>query len=74
MTNIELKEMYANLLANSMLSFTKYGVHPAFVEIIKVPELEDEFGFITPVMMEGDYDTRAARFGDQILHMIRIQD
>jgi hypothetical protein len=24
--------------------------------------------------MEGDYDTRAARFGDQILHMIRIQD
>lgn len=44
------------------------------VEIVKVPELEDEFGFITPVLMEGDYDTRAARFGDQILHMIRIQD
>ena len=44
------------------------------VEIVKVPELTDEFGFITPVMMEGDYDTRAARFGEQILHMIRIQD
>ena len=41
---------------------------------MKVPELENEFGFITPVMMEGDYDTRAARFGDQIIHMIRIQD
>ena len=44
------------------------------VEIVKVPELSGEFGFITPVMMEGDYDTRAARFGEQILHMIRIQD
>ena len=44
------------------------------VEIVKVPDLEGEFGFITPVMMEGDYDTRAARFGEQILHMIRIQD
>ena len=40
----------------------------------RAAELEGEFGFITPVMMEGDYDTRAVRFGDQILHMIRIQD
>ena len=44
------------------------------VEIIKLPELEGEFGFITPVMMEGDYDLRAASFADQILHMIRIED
>ncbi len=44
------------------------------VDIVKVPELEGEFGFITPIMMEGDYDTRAARFGEQILHMIRIQE
>ena len=43
------------------------------VEIVKVPELTGEFGFITPVMMEGDYDTRATRFGEQILHMIRIE-
>ena len=43
------------------------------VEIIKVPGLEGEFGFITPVMMEGDYDTRANRYKDQILHMIRIE-
>ena len=55
-----------------MLSKLQYSFGE--VEIVKVPELEDEFGFITPVMMEGDYDTRAARFGDQILHMIRIQD
>ena len=55
-----------------MLSKIQYSFGD--VEIIKVPELEDEFGFITPVMMEGDYDTRAARFGEQIIHMIRIQD
>ena len=55
-----------------MLSKLQYSFGD--VEIVKVPELEDEFGFITPVMMEGDYDTRAARFGEQILHMIRIQD
>lgn len=56
----------------AMLSKLQYSFGD--IEIVKVPELEDEFGFITPVMMEGDYDTRAARFGDQILHMIRIQD
>lgn len=43
------------------------------IEIVKVEGLENEFGFITSVMMEGDYDTRAARFEDQILHMIRIE-
>ena len=43
------------------------------VKIIKVPGLDDEFGFTTPVMMEGDYDTRANRSKDQILHMIRIE-
>ncbi len=43
------------------------------IEIIQVDGLEDEFGFITPVMMEGDYDTRANRYKDQILHMIRIE-
>ena len=58
--------------AEEMLSKIQYSFGD--VELIKVPELEGEFGFITPVMMEGDYDTRAARFGDQILHMIRIQD
>lgn len=31
----ELRDMYANLLANSMNKFVKNGVHPSFVEIIK---------------------------------------
>lgn len=35
MDNEELKNMYANLLANSMNSVVKNGVHPGFVEIIK---------------------------------------
>lgn len=43
------------------------------VEIIHVEGLEGEFGLITPVMMEGDYDTRAKSYGDRILHMIRIE-
>lgn len=29
------------------------------VEIVKVDGLDGEFGFVTPIMMEGDYDTRA---------------
>ncbi len=44
------------------------------VDIVRVDGLDNEFGIITPVMMEGDYDTRATHFGDQILHMIRIQE
>lgn len=35
MDNEELRNMYANLLANSMNSVVKNGVHPSFVEIIK---------------------------------------
>ena len=35
MDNDELREMYANLLANSMNKIVKNGVHPGFVEIIK---------------------------------------
>ncbi len=33
--NEELRDMYANLLANSMNSVMKNGVHPSFVEVIK---------------------------------------
>lgn len=33
--NDELRNMYANLLASSMISVVKNGVHPGFVEIIK---------------------------------------
>jgi len=35
MDNEELREMYANLLANSMNKVVKNGVHPSYVEIIK---------------------------------------
>lgn len=35
MDNEELREMYANLLANSMNKVVRNGVHPGFVEIIK---------------------------------------
>lgn len=35
MDNEELRDMYANLLANSMNTVVKKGVHPGFVEIIK---------------------------------------
>lgn len=35
MDNKELRNMYANLLANSMNKAVKNGVHPSFVEIIK---------------------------------------
>jgi hypothetical protein len=35
MDNDELRDMYANLLANSMNEVIKNGVHPGFVEIIK---------------------------------------
>lgn len=35
MDNEELRDMYANLLANSMNKVVKNGVHPGFVEIIK---------------------------------------
>ena len=35
MDNEELRDMYANLLANSMNCVVKNGVHPGFVEIIK---------------------------------------
>ena len=44
------------------------------VEIVKVDGLDGEFGFVTPIMMKGDYDTRAKSYEDQILHMIRIED
>ena len=43
------------------------------IEIVKAEGLEGEFGFVTPVMMEGDYVTRANIYRDQILHMIRVE-
>lgn len=44
------------------------------IEMIRIPELKEEFGFVTPVMTEGDYEARAGIYHDQILHMIRIEE
>lgn len=58
--------------AKEMLADLKYSFGE--IEIIQAEGLEEEFGFVTPVMMEGDYDTRAKSYKEQILHMIRIED
>lgn len=44
------------------------------IEVVQVEGMDDEFGFVTPVIMEGDYETRAKIYGDKILHMIRIEE
>lgn len=44
------------------------------IEMIRIPEFKEEFGFVTPVMTEGDYEARAGIYRDQILHMIRIEE
>ena len=43
------------------------------VEVVRAEGLDGEFGFITPVMMEGDYEVRARLYREQILHMIRVE-
>ena len=43
------------------------------VQVVKVPALENEFGFMTEVMTEGDYRKKAEEF-PEILHMIRIEE
>lgn len=42
------------------------------VEIVKVKELEGEFGFVTGVISEGDYEENAKEFPG-IIHMIRVE-
>lgn len=51
MDNEELRNMYANLLANSMNSAVKNGVHPSFVEIIK-QLCPDEAKILRQIYME----------------------
>ncbi len=58
--------------ADEMLEEIRYAFGD--VELVRVEGLDDEFGIVTPVMMEGDYDTRAKSYQDQILHMIRIEE
>ena len=49
--NDELRDMYANLLANSMINIVKKGVHPGFVDIIK--QLSPDEARILKYMSEG---------------------
>lgn len=43
------------------------------VQVVKVPALENEFGFMTEVMTEGDYRKKVEEL-PEILHMIRIEE
>ena len=43
------------------------------VQVVKVPALENEFGFMTEVMTEGEYRKKAEEL-PEILHMIRIEE
>ena len=40
---------------------------------MQVPELEDEFGYMTESMTEGEYLKKAEAF-PEIIHMIRAED
>lgn len=42
------------------------------IQVIKLAELENEFGFVTEEMSEGSYEENAAKF-PQICHMIRVK-
>ena len=42
------------------------------IQIIKLANVDDEFGFITDVMSEGNYEGCAKQF-PQICHMIRVE-
>ena len=43
------------------------------VRVVTVPGLDDEFGFVTGVMTEGDYRKKSEEL-PEILHMIRIEE
>ena len=43
------------------------------VKVVSVPELEDEFGYMTELMTEGEYLKKAEEF-PEIIHMIRAED
>ena len=42
------------------------------IEVVKLEDKNDEFGFVTEVMSEGAYEAIAAGFS-QICHMIRVK-
>lgn len=42
-------------------------------KVVRVPELKDEFGYMTELMTEGEYLKKAEEF-PEIIHMIRAED
>ena len=56
MDNDELRDMYANLLANSMNKVVKNGVHPGFVEIIK--QLSPDEAKLMKYVFNNEFDGR----------------
>ncbi len=61
MDNEELRDMYANLLANSMNEVVKNGVHPGFVEIIK-QLCPDEAKFLKYMMVHNRVPTIGVKY------------
>lgn len=53
----------------------KQEIEAAFgpVQVVNVTELNDEFGFVTDMMTEREYQKNAEKFAD-IIHMIRVED
>ena len=44
------------------------------LQYAKAEGVEGEFGFLTPVMPEGEYEKKAETFRDSILGMIRVEE
>ena len=44
------------------------------LQYVKAEGVEGEFGFLTPVMPEGEYEKKAETFRDSILGMIRVEE
>lgn len=60
----ELRDMYANLLANSMIDVVRNGVHPGFVEIIKQLS-PDEAKILKYMSTHEDIPTITLRFENE---------
>ena len=73
MDNEELREMYANLLANSMNKVVKNGVHPGFIEIIK-QLCPDEAKFLKYLSINSRIPTITLKYVDILGEIDIIKD
>lgn len=44
------------------------------IQVVKLPEYPDEFGFVTAEMSQGAYKAKAEKLGENLLSMIRVKD